>query len=83
MVSQGQFTGTLKLASVTLAPKTVAIVFVGTKIIPTRDGVRLYEPFVSPAKLKFPEASATAVALDVPVNITVAPTPPAMLPLME
>lgn len=43
----------------------------------------MYDPAVNPGKLKFPNASATTVAVAAPLIVTVAPFPPApaMLPL--
>ena len=46
---------------------------------PALVGVTVYEPFASPLKIKWPDASAVVVAVVAPVSATVAPGPPGPL----
>src|SRR5579863_6845210 len=67
----------VKLIPVRLAPLTVTAWLVGLNVNPLLPGLTVYAPFTKFAKLKFPDASAVVVAVACPLNVTVAPLPPA------
>ena len=66
---------TAKFTPVTFARFMFADCDKGVKLKPALPGVTVYGPLPSPEKVKLPDASAVAVALLVPLNVTVAPLP--------
>jgi hypothetical protein len=77
------FSDAVNETPVTFALLTVTALLVGAIVYPVLLGVTVYAPFASPPKLKFPEPSAVVDALDVPLNATLAPAPPLIVPVIE
>jgi hypothetical protein len=58
---------------------TVVALLAGVYVCPDLLGVTVYDPLVKAVNVYTPDVLAVTVAVDVPVNFTVAPLPPAPL----